>query len=504
MDQTPVRVRFAPSPTGALHIGGVRTALLNWLFARHCGGRIVLRIDDTDWTRSNEIYLRKILDGFRWLGITFDEGVEEGGAYGPYRQSERLPIYRRHLEALVRRGMAYPCYCSPEELQAVREKAQREGRTPRYPRTCLHLSPEERAKREAEGLRPVYRLKVDLAEPVVVDDLIRGPVSFPPDQVDDFVIFKGDGWPTYHFATVVDDLEMKITHVIRAEEHLSNTPRHVLLFRALGGPVPRFAHVPMILAPDRSKLSKRHGATSVDEFRQLGFLPEALVNYCLLLGWSPGDGEEILSLEEAVARFSIDRIVKHAAVYDMQKLRWINGHYLRSLPLERIWQEARPFLVEAGYLPERPSEAEQTLALRRIAAVRERVHTLEELVDALSYFYRPVETYDDKGVRKHFTRPGTAELLEEAGTRLEAVEPWDLESTEGACRQLIAEKGIKGGDLIHPVRLALTGRTVGPGLFDVMVLLGKEETLNRLRRAAEWIRTRPFAAPESPDADPVR
>lgn len=489
MAETTVRVRFAPSPTGALHIGGVRTALLNWLFARHTGGRMVLRIDDTDLSRSDETHVKQIVESFRWLGLTFDEGVEEGGDFGPYRQSERLGIYRRYLEDLLDRGLAYPCYCSPEELKTAREKAQKEGKTPRYPGTCRTLTPEERQRREAAGIRPVYRLRVDLDQPVVVDDLVRGAVTFAPDQLDDFVIFKSDGWPTYHFATVVDDIEMKITHVIRAEEHLSNTPRHVILFQVLGGRVPAFAHVPMILAPDRTKLSKRHGATSVDEFRQLGFLPQALLNYCLLLGWSPGDGEEILSLEEAAGRFSIDKIVKHAAVYDIQKLRWVNAHYLRALPLEEVWKYAEPFFREAGYVSETPTDEEVALALRRIEAVRERVHTLAELTDAVSYFYRPVIEYDPKGVRKHFARPGVADLLKEAHSRLETVDPWNLETTEAAYRRLIDERGIKGGDLIHPTRLALTGRTVGPGLFDVMVLLGKTETLRRLDQAVRMLRS---------------
>ncbi|WP_041303651.1 glutamate--tRNA ligase [Kyrpidia tusciae] len=492
-----VRVRFAPSPTGALHLGGVRTALLNWLFARHTGGRMVLRIDDTDLARSSEAHLRQILEGFRWLGLSLDEGIEEGGAFGPYRQSQRLEIYRRHLDHLIRRSLAYPCYCSAEELKASRESALKEGRTPRYPGTCRHLTPGERAAREAAGQRPVYRLRVDRDQSVVVDDLVRGRVEFAPDQLDDFVIFKSDGWPTYHFATVVDDLEMGITHVIRAEEHLSNTPRHVVLFQLLGGRVPAFAHVPMILAPDRTKLSKRHGATSVDEFRSLGFLPQALVNYCLLLGWSPGDEEEIISLDKAVARFSIDRIVKHAAIYDLRKLEWINGHYLRTMPLDKVWEYARPFFEEAGFVSPKATEAELQAALARLDAVRERVHTLVEAVDAVSYFYRPVTEYDPKGVRKYLQRPETADLLQEARKVLEGAESWDAATLETLYRDLIANRGIKGGELIHPTRLALTGRTVGPGLFEVMALLGREATLDRLAQAIQYLRdqTTPSTTP---------
>ncbi|MDI3256507.1 MAG: glutamate--tRNA ligase [Kyrpidia sp.] len=497
MTDSAVRVRFAPSPTGALHLGGVRTALLNWLYARHTGGRMILRIDDTDLARSSEVHLRQILDGFRWLGLTFDEGIEEGGPFGPYRQSQRLEIYRRHLDGLLHRGLAYPCYCSPEELKAAREAAQKAGETPRYPGTCRRLTAGERAALEATGRRPVYRLRVDLDRPVIVDDLVRGRVEFGPDQLDDFVIFKSDGWPTYHFATVVDDMEMGITHVIRAEEHLSNTPRHVVLFQMLGGQTPAFAHVPMILAPDRTKLSKRHGATSVEEFRELGFLPQALLNYCLLLGWSPGDEEEILSLDEAVKRFSIERIVKHAAVYDIHKLEWINGHYLRSLPVEQVWKHALPFFQKAGYVSSEPDEKEAAAALARFDAVRERVHTLVGVVDAVSYFYRPVTEYDAKGVRKHFQRPEVADLLEAARTTLETVESWDVSTLETTYRALIERRGIKGGELIHPTRLALTGRTVGPGLFDVMALLGREKTLERLAQAIRYLRTE-AAAPTSP------
>ncbi|MBT9282322.1 MAG: glutamate--tRNA ligase [Hydrogenibacillus schlegelii] len=486
-----VRVRFAPSPTGGLHIGGLRTALFNWLFARRHGGKIVLRIDDTDRERSKEEHLRSILNGFRWLGVTFDEGVEEGGPYGPYRQSERLPLYRAALERLVAEGKAYPCYCTAEELEESRKRQLAEGKTPRYPGTCRNLTPEERAAREAEGRKPVFRLKVDLDRPVVVHDVIRGDVVFPPDQLDDFVIVKSDGMPTYHFASCVDDAEMRITHIIRAEEHLSNTPRHVVLFRALGAPVPTFAHVPMILAPDRTKLSKRHGATSVEEFRALGFLPEAIVNYSLLLGYTPEDGSELFRLEELAPTFDLARIAKHPAVYDVGKLRWMNAHYLRTLPLERVYAYAEPFFKAAGYLPEEPDEAAKKTALERIEAVRERVATLVELVDAVSYFYRPVEAYDEKGVAKHFKNPAeVAERLRLAAERLAAVEPWTRETTEAAYRALIAELGISGGALIHPTRLALSGRTVGPGLFHIMVLLGKAETIRRLEAAIDWLKAR--------------
>ncbi|MBE3596212.1 MAG: glutamate--tRNA ligase [Hydrogenibacillus sp.] len=491
LDHRAVRVRFAPSPTGALHIGGLRTALFNWLFARRHGGSVVLRIDDTDRERSSETYLRQILDGFRWLGVTFDEGIEEGGPYGPYRQSERMPIYRQALQRLLDDGKAYPCYCTPEELDASRKAQLEAGKTPRYAGTCRRLTPEERAAREAEGRQPVYRLKVDLDRPIVVRDVIRGDVSFEPEQIDDFVIMKSDGTPTYHFASCVDDAEMRITHIIRAEEHLSNTPRHVVLFQALGAPVPTFAHVPMILAPDRTKLSKRHGATSVDEFRALGFLPEAIVNYSLLLGYAPDENAELFTLDDLVPTFELERIAKHPAIYDVNKLRWMNGHYLRTLSLRRVYTYAEPFLKAAGYLSQNPGDDEIALAMARIDAVRERVATLIELTDGVSYFYRSIEAYDETGVHKHFKNPKeVAERLRYAAERLETVEPWDLEQTEQAYRGLIDELGISGGALIHPTRLALSGRTVGPGLFHIMVLLGKAETIRRLRKAVQWLEAR--------------
>ncbi|RKQ83518.1 glutamate--tRNA ligase [Brockia lithotrophica] len=501
---TEVRVRFAPSPTGPLHIGGVRTALFNWLFARRHGGKVILRIDDTDRDRSREEYLENILASFRWLGVDFDEGPHVGGPHAPYRQSERLDLYRKALDTLVERGLAYPCYCTDEELEAERREQLAQGKAPRYSGRCRHLTPEQREAYEREGRKPAWRLKVDLDGPVVVPDLIRGNVTFDPDQIDDFILVKRDGMPTYHFASVVDDIAMGITHIIRGEEHLSNTPRHVVLFRALGAPLPKFAHVPMILAPDRTKLSKRHGATSIDDFRALGFLPEALVNYSLLLGYYPGEGREIFTPAEIAPEFSLERINKAPAVFDMEKLRWVNAHYLRNLPLDTVYNHALPFLRSAGYLPEHPTPEEVELAKRRLDAVRSRVSTLVEVVDWLSYFYRPVETYEPKGVAKHFALPTdagqpagnlakareVAARLERAAEALEPVEIWSAPYLEPAYRALIERLGIKSGDLIHPTRLALTGRTVGPGLFDVMELLGKETTIERLRRAAQWIRDR--------------
>ncbi len=481
-----VRVRFAPSPTGALHVGGARTALFNWLFARHHGGRFVLRSEDTDRERSRPEWERAIMDALSWLGLDWDEGPDKGGPYGPYRQSERLDLYRAEAERLLARGDAYLCFCTPEELARRREEALAHGLPPRYDGRCRDLTAGERARLQAEGRRPVIRVRAPGAGTTVVEDLTRGAVAFDNDKMlDDFVILKSDGWPTYNFACTVDDHLMRISHVIRAEEHLSNTPRQLHLCRLLGYDPPRFAHVPMILAPDRSKLSKRHGAVAVEEFRAAGYLPEAIVNYLCLLGWSPGDDREIFTLEEAARLFTLERVNRTAAVYDVEKLTWMNGHYLRAADLDRLADLVEPRLAAAGLLDgERP---DRPWLKRVLAAVRDRARTLAEIPDLVSYFFREPDTYEDKGVRKHF-QPEAAGLLEEARAVLAGLEPWTVEAIEAAYRGLAARLGIAAGALIHPTRLALTGRTVGPGLFDVIYLLGRERCLERLERAVRFIR----------------
>ncbi len=483
-----IRVRFAPSPTGYLHIGGARTALFNWLFAARNGGVFVLRIEDTDADRAREETVGPILDSLRWLGLTWQEGPDVGGPYGPYVQSQRLDLYRREAERLIQEGKAYPCYCTVEEIEAAREQARREGRTYRYPGTCRHLTEEERRRLEAQGRPRAVRLVGPGPGETVVPDLIHGEVRFPNDEFDDFVIMKSDGTPVYNFAVAVDDHHMGITHVIRGEEHLSNTPRQLLVYRALGYEPPAFAHVPMVLAPDRSKLSKRHGAVAVEEFREKGFLPEAILNYTALLGWSPGDDREVLTLEEMVEAFSLERISKTAAIYDVEKMTWLNGQHLRRADLDRVFALVRPRLEARGFLPRDAGPEELAHARAVVAAVRDRVRTLEEIVDASAYFFADFEDYDPEGVRKRFEKPGVAELLAEARRRLEAVEPFTAESTEHAFRALCQEKGISGGALFHPVRLALTGRTMGPGLFDVIALLGRRRCLERLDRAVRFIK----------------
>ncbi|MDH7578003.1 MAG: glutamate--tRNA ligase [Bacillota bacterium] len=490
-----IRVRFAPSPTGSLHIGGARTALFNWLFARRNGGHFILRIDDTDLARSTSESAREIVSALRWLGLDWDEGPGVGGSYGPYFQSERLNLYNETVQRLLERGFAYYCYCTPEELAARRQQALSGGKAPRYDGRCRELSLEERIKMEKEGRRPVVRLKIPDTGVTVVHDLIRGDVSFAHEVLDDFIIMKSNGVPTYNFASVVDDIGMKITHVLRAEEHLSNTPRQILVFEALDRPLPVFAHLPMILAPDRSKLSKRHGATSVEEFREQGYLPEALLNYLALLGWSPEGEVELLSLTEIASQFSLERVGKTAAIYDVKKLTWMNGHYLNEIDLERVAKMAIPFLQKKKLIPEDITGSLYQYILKVVGAVRTRVKTLEEVADAAAYFFFDDFSYEEKGVKKYFKKPGVVELLETAGRRLKELESFDLQSVEEAYRSLSAELGIGTGEIIHPTRLALTGRTMGPGLFDIMVILGKQKTLQRLARAVKFLKTQQEVSP---------
>lgn len=482
-----VRVRFAPSPTGYLHIGGARTALFNWLFARKMGGKLILRIEDTDVARLKEDSVSQILTSLKWLGINWDEGPEVGGDYGPYYQSERFDIYRKYCQQLVDEGKAYYCFCTPEELEDQREK-QRQAKQPfRYARTCRDLTPEEVKARIDAGASYSVRLKIPAEGSVVVHDLIHGDVTFNMDQYDDFVIMKSNGIPTYNFAVVIDDHLMGMTHVMRAEEHLSNTPKQLLVYQAFGWEPPKFGHMSMILAPDRSKLSKRHGATSVEEFRSQGFVAEAIVNYLTLLGWGPGDEREIFSLQDTVELFELEQMSKKAAIYDTKKLTWMNGQYLSELPLEKILPEVKPFFVKDGYVDEAWFAENEEYFAKLVDTVRVRVKTLQEIADASDYFFKDVESYDEKGVAKHF-KPEAVALLEECIAAVEADDVYSLETTEAAYNKIAADNNLALGKVIHPTRLALTGRTVSPGMFDVMVLLGKEKTLARLRKAVEFIK----------------
>jgi nondiscriminating glutamyl-tRNA synthetase len=486
---TPVRVRYAPAPTGSQHVGGARTALYNMMFARHAGGTFVLRIEDTDRERNREGARDAIVDALRWLGLSWDEGPDVGGPFGPYEQSGRLESYRVAATQLAASGLAYPCFCTPERLAELRGAARAERRRPGYDGRCRSLTPQEREAAARATDRPALRLDVARVAgqrtQVVVSDLIRGEVAFDLSVLDDFVILKSDGMPTYNFAAVLDDQGMAISHVIRADEHLSNTPRQILVCWALGIEPPRFAHISMVLAPDRSKLSKRHGATGVEEFRAQGYLPEAMVNYLMLLGWSHPSEQEFFTLDEAARVFELERVSRTAAVYDVAKLTWMNAHYLRTLAVDDVARRVRPFLADLGIDPGKGVEADARLA-RRVALVRERAQTLRQLADGLSWFYADVDTYDEAGVRKHFGADAVPRLRAALDALADAERGGFGEGDIAAAFTARAEQaGVPRAQLIHPVRLAVTGRTVGPGLFELLAELGPGVSRERVLRAIE-------------------
>jgi len=483
-----VRVRYAPSPTGYPHVGNIRTALFNWLFARHAGGSFIVRIEDTDVTRKVKGALEAILDGLRWLGLDWDEGPEAGGKYGPYFQSQRLDIYHEAAGRLVSQGDAYYCYCSPERLAEMRAEQARRKQPPGYDRRCRDLSLKERAAKEAEGITPVVRFKAPLEGRTGFDDLVRGGVVFENATIDDFILLKSDGYPTYHLANVVDDHLMEISHVLRAEEWLSSTPRHLLLYRALGFEPPRFAHLPMILGSDRSKLSKRHGAVSITDYRERGYLPEAMLNFLALLGWSLDDKTEILSPEELIANFSLERISKTAAIFNAEKLGWMNGVYIRRLGLSDFTRRSLPFLDRD--LPpgvERPLPAgyvEQMMPL-----IQERARTLLEVPELAQFFFVDELAYEPTLlIAKKMDRDSAAAALETSLERLLELAVFDEGSLEAVLRPLAEELGLKAGQLFGTLRVAVTGRTAAPPLFQTMAVLGKERCLKRIGTARDRLR----------------
>lgn len=477
----PVRVRFAPSPTGYLHVGGTRTALFNWLFARQHGGVFVLRIEDTDRTRSFEDAFAQILDSLYWLGLSWDEGPLVGGPYGPYVQSERAETYRRYAGMLIEAGKAYRCYCTPEELEEERRAARAEGGGG-YGGRCRNLSTEEVARFEREGRPSTVRFQIPPGR-TVLHDLVHGEIPFENVNLDDFIILKSDGLPTYNFAAVVDDALMEITHVIRGDDHISNTPRQILLFQALGFATPRFAHLPMILGSDGTRLSKRHGAVSTAEYREReGILPQALVNHLALLGWSLDGKTEKFTLGELVRSFSLERVSKKAAVFDPEKLEWLNSLHLKDLSARTRAVLARPFLARAGH----PVPGKDLRRLEQIVALHgDRLKSLADVTELSSYFFPGRIEYDGEMARELLGREGMPEMLDALAGRLQDLPTFDGEAIERVVRGLTGERGVKAAALIHPVRFVLTGRTTTPGLFEVMALLGREVVLERLRRGRE-------------------
>ena len=486
----PPRVRFAPSPTGYLHVGGARTALFNWLYARRHGGTFVLRIEDTDVERSSADMVTGILEGLRWLGLDWDEGPEVGGSHAPYFQSERLERYRSAAAQLVAEGRAYYCYCTADRLREEREKAEVRGEAWQYDRTCLALSRERVAELEAAGAPRAVRFKVP-AGSTAFDDQVKGRIEFDAANIEDFVILRSDRYPTYHLSVVADDIDMAITDVIRGDDHISNTPKHVLLFDAFGASTPRFAHVPLILGADKKRLSKRHGATSVTEYRRQGYLPEAMVNFLALLGWSPGDDRELMSMTELVESFSLEGISGGNAVFNTEKLDWMNGQYIARLPIDELAKAAKPFLAEAGLWPAASQDIDEGWLHRLLDLLRPRAKRLTDFVDLARPFLGDTVQYDPEAIEKHLSTPDLATHVRALVKALDTAVPFDEPHVEAAVRGSAAERGIKAGALIHAVRVAVTGRTTSPGLFEVLALLGKARTIDRLERLLIFLATRP-------------
>ena len=478
-----VRTRFAPSPTGAPHVGNMRTALFAWLLARHHGGSFIVRIEDTDVARRVEGAVESILSSLRWMGLDWDEGPEVGGDYGPYIQSQRLELYHQAARRLVSNGYAYHCYCSPERLEEMRAEQVRRKQPPGYDRHCRDLGEEERAQREADGITPVVRFKVPLSGQTSYDDLIWGNVKFENTNLDDLVLLKSDGYPTYNLANIVDDHEMEISHIIRGEEFLSTTPHHVLLYQALGYEPPKFAHLPRVLGSDRSKLSKRHGAVSMNEFYELGYLPDAIVNFLALLGWSLDDRTDIMSRQQLIENFSLERVSKTAAVFNHEKLDWMNGVYIRSLSADRFFEAVQPYLMANTLAGETLITNEQYVR-DILPLVQERARTLVDVVDLTHFFFVGELDYDtDLLIGKDMTPQSTAEALEIACQRLEQLQVFDAKSLEALLRPLAVELGLKTGQLFGALRTATTGRTAAPPLFQTMAVLGKERGLKRIKAA---------------------
>ncbi len=484
------RVRFAPSPTGYLHVGGARTALFNWLFARRHGGVFVLRIEDTDVERSSDEMVEGILDGLRWLGLDWDEGPKIGGPHAPYFQSQRLDRYRAMADRLVASGAAYYCYCTPDEIKNRREAAEQAGVAWRYDRRCCSLTPEDITARERDRVPRAVRIRVP--ETVVrFDDLVHGPIEFDGANIEDFVILRSDGQPTYHLSVVADDVEMAITHVVRGDDHISNTPKQILLYQAIGAPVPQFAHVPLILGPDKKRLSKRHGATSVMEYARQGYVPEAMVNFLSLLGWSPRTDRELFSRAELAAVFSLDGISGGDAVFNAEKLDWFNLQHIMRLAPDELAVRLKPIFAAEGlwrddYLADRHAWFFAVLEL-----MKPRAHRLGDFMTQGRFFFTDTVEHDPAAVTKHLRVDGMCEHLVALDAALAGLPTFDPASTEAALRLVADARGVKAASLIHAVRVAVTGKTVSPGLFDVLALVGRDRVRARLAATVRLISTAP-------------
>ena len=488
-----VRVRFAPSPTGFLHIGGLRTALYNYLFAKKNGGKFLLRIEDTDRSRFVEGAIENLIDALEWSGIGHDEGVFveggniiEKGEHGPYIQSNRLDIYRKYVDTLIENDKAYYCFCSKERLDNLREEQRIKGQVPKYDGFCRGLSKEEVKRRIEAGEEYVIRLKLPRNQDITFDDAVRGKVTINTDEMDDQVLVKSDGFPTYHLAVVVDDHLMGITHVVRGEEWLPSTPKHVYLYQAFGWEAPKFVHLPTVLNKNRKKLSKREGDVSVEDFRSKGYLPEALINYLALVGWSPEDGEEILSLDEMVEKFSFDRVGKSGGIFDIEKLNWVNAHYIKKYPLEKIAELTEPAMIESGLMTKDEIAKDWNKYKYLVETVLDSLDTVNELPEKVSFLFGDLKVEEADAIEQ-LKGENTEKLITSLEKELVQVEEVDEEFAKTVMKRVQKDTGIKGKNLYMPVRAALTGNVHGPELSNIMIILGKNELLRRLEQARQEI-----------------
>lgn len=479
--QEKFRVRFAPSPTGPFHIGGARSALFNWLLARHMNGDFIVRIEDTDIERSTKESEENIKESLKWLGLTWDEGIDVGGPHSPYRQTERLDKYRNIVEKLIKEGKAYYAYETAEELKISSQKQIDEGKTPVYDGKCRNLTDKEREEYEKEGRKPVVRLKVPTEGVFAFDDMVRGHVEFQASGVGDFIIMKSDGIPVYNFAVVIDDVDMEITHVIRAEEHLSNTPRQIAIYQALGYKVPVFGHISLILGSDHKKMSKRHGATSITAYKDMGYLPDAIVNYLALLGWAPEGEEEIFTRKELIQKFSMDRVSSNDAVFDIEKLNWINSRYIKELSSDELFDFLVPFIIKIGYETTPISTERKEWIKKVLCYVQERLSYGMQVEEELKMFYRDIGELSDENI-EIMKQSSSKTIIQEFLKNLEGLEIFEENSIKKCFTKAMKDTNIKGKLAFEPVRIALTGKTKGPGIYTMISLFGKDKTFKLLKK----------------------
>lgn len=487
-----VRVRFAPSPTGYVHIGGLRTALYNYLFAKKNDGKYIMRIEDTDQTRYVEGALENLIEAMEWAGVQHDEGpfledgaIVEKGDYGPYIQSDRLDIYKEHVQQLIDEGKAYYCFCSKERLEEVREVQKAQGKVTRYDGFCRGIDPEEAQKRVDNGEEYVVRLKLPANKEITFNDVVRGEVTVNTNDLDDQVLMKSDGYPTYHLAVIVDDHYMKISHIIRGEEWLPSTPKHVYLYEAFGWEAPQYVHLPNILNKERKKLSKRHGDVAVEDFRQKGYLPEGLVNYISLVGWNPDDNEEIMSMDELIEKFSLERVSKSSGVFDVDKLNWVNSHYIKKMDLDKLTEKCIPYFIADGIIDEDGVEGHYEWLKKIVKIAQESMDYLAQITSHAEIFLGDQVVLEDDNAREMIELEHVPEMLEVFNRLIQEQDELDAEFNKKIFKMVQKETGVKGKNLYMPIRIALTGQNHGPEMVDVIEILGKDLIDQRINYTLE-------------------